>query len=190
MPGIGEQVRVDLAETSLGRAITAAAAQRRVGAPVCLRCALEVGSDDDLVRSAAEVVEYALGVLGPAVDLYVAGAGRWDQHAAPAQVALTLRHRDGSVALLGVGRQSDQGPAAPPSLFLLGDRGVFEGDPQQAVQAVQAVQPLPTPVSGAGAGESHTAANSARRERLASIIRQSLETGRLVTLAEGTPDDG
>src|SRR5689334_13269121 len=114
---------MDVELTATERAIAEAAAQRRVGAPVYLRYAIDVGASGDLLRAAAASLAFATRVLGPARDVYAAGRPDGDR----AHLALTVRHLDGSVTLLGIGARPAASVPVPPTTLLIGDLGVVEG---------------------------------------------------------------
>ncbi|MBI3972409.1 MAG: hypothetical protein HY332_14105 [Chloroflexi bacterium] len=179
-----------ISETPLGQAIVQAAVQRRVGAPVYLRYAAEAGRagrGDNLVDEAAGAVDFARRTLGEPVDVYAAGVRRED--GAWAHLALTVRFRDGSVALLGLGAAPERAagavgePAdssllyrryAPPSVLLLGDRGAVERYPSDG--------PDITVRDTSGARRDDSPAVKAH-ERYAAAIRRSLAGGRPEPLA-------
>jgi hypothetical protein len=162
-----------IAGTPTGRAMIEAARSRCAGAPVYLRYAAEAGSAGDLLRHAACALDFAIQVLGEAVDVYAVGVS------APAgelaHLALTVRHRDGAVALLGIGAgppRPDGGPLAPPrpeapTLLLLGDQGAVERYPGSAGPDVEP--------GVASAGDT--------LERYVAAIRRSLASGRPEVIA-------
>jgi hypothetical protein len=157
---------MDMELTATERAIAEAAAQRRVGAPVYLRYAIDVGTGGDLLRAAAASLAFATRVLGPARDVYAAGTPDGDRP----HLALTVRHRDGSVALLGIGACPTGSPPVPATTLLIGDRGVVEGCPPP----VLAGAPASTPEAGIGA--TGTAADTAL-VLLVAVIRRALQSG-------------
>lgn len=165
-----------------GRAIVEAARERRVGAPVYLRYAAEIAPTEDIVEAAAAAVEYAAQVLGPALDVYAVAAvaavptatGRdagpdGDRPGQPAHLALTVRHRDGSVALLGIGRRPIDAKPVSPSVLLVGDRGVVEGCHPPTLPGTPAAHADPTL---GGTSSPQASANGA------AAIRRSLRSGR------------
>ena len=162
-----------IAGAPTGRALIEAARARRVGAPLYLRYAAEAGSAGDLLRQAACALDFAVQVLGEAVDVYAAGVS--GPTAELAHLALTVRHRDGSVALLGIGAgqpRADSGPLPPPrpeppSLLLLGDQGAVERYPGTA-----------GPDMGPG-----VAPAGDTLERYAAAVRRSLASGRPEVIA-------
>jgi predicted dehydrogenase len=114
-----------LRQGPVARALYATAAQRRVGAPVYLRYAAEAGDGTPLLWQAADAIDLALHVLGGPVDAYAVGSTAGSDQLI--HLALTLRHHDGSVALLGLG--SARQARGHASLLLLGDRGAVEANP-------------------------------------------------------------
>jgi hypothetical protein len=140
-------------------AVLEAAAGRRVGAPVYLRYAAEAGTPDALLWHAADAIDFAAEALGEPVD--VCAAGVQDASGALVHVALTVRHRAGAVAVLGLGcADSGGGVGGGPggdgrgdhasvatrgysSLLLIGDRGVVEGQPAAGGVIVRDGDPAP-----------------------------------------------
>lgn len=174
-------------DTATRRAIVEAARERRVGAPVYLRYAAEIAAEDDVLVAAAAAVDLARQVLGPIADVYavrgmgtpVAAASNGDAE----HLALTVRHGDGSVALLGIGRLSAGGVPVPASLLLVGDRGVVEGCPAPSLPG--------TLLSAAGGGDNDASDAAQRPARatpagLIATVRRSLQSGR----PEPLTDDG
>lgn len=179
-----------IATTPTGRAIIQAAAERRVGSPVYLRYAAEVRDTGDLIRQAAGAVAFAARALGEPSEIYAVGVPRSDDPTgAPAYLSLTVRHPDGVVALLGIGREARPGggttdgttPAAlsphvghaqpvSPSVLLLGDRGVAERYPGPGGDA--------WPIAGATtAGDAASQADAEELVRYAAAVRRSLASG-------------
>lgn len=165
-----------------GRAIVEAARERRVGAPVYLRYAAEIAPTDDVVEAAAAAAGYAAQVLGPALDIYAvaavaavstatgrdAGTDR-DRRGQLVHLAVTVRHGDGSVALLGIGRRPIDAKPVSPSVLLVGDRGVVEGCHPPMLPGTPAAHADPT-LGGPSSPEASAP--------LADAIRRSLRSGR------------
>jgi hypothetical protein len=161
---------MDVELTATERAIAEAAARRRVGAPVYLRYAIDVGAGGDLLRAAAASLAFATRVLGPARDVYAAGTPDGDRP----HLALTVRHREGSVALLGIGACPTGSPPVPATTLLIGDRGVVEGCPPPALAGA----PASTPEAGTEAAGDAGDAGDTALVPLVAVIRRALQSGR------------
>jgi hypothetical protein len=176
-----------IATTSTGSAIVQAAVERRVGDPVYLRYAAEVRDAGDLIAHAAGAVAFAAQALGEPTEIYAVGLFPGDDPAGPpAYVSLTVRHPDGAVALIGIGRAAQPEPGAPPvgrpgdlsgapavavpaSLLLLGDRGVVERYPGPAGEVA--------PLAGVAAADAASQADADALARYAAAIRRALAGG-------------
>jgi hypothetical protein len=174
-------VSSSIAGTAAGRAVLDAARHRTVGAPVYLRYAVEAPSttpSDALIWHAADALTFAAEVLGNPLDVYASAAR--DAAGQPVSLAITVRHADGCVALLGIG--SADVPRQPATLLFLGDQGAIEGNPAFAGAVLRdglvtplrdGMQPLagrpPAGVNSlamAAAAAIHRSLVSARAERL------------------------
>lgn len=119
-----------LAQRPACRAVFEVAAQGQVGRPVYFRYATEIDAAESLLWQATDAVDLATRLLGDPTDVYAVGMTRSHGELLESDLvhlALTIRHRDGSTALLGLGIAD--GTRDHENLLLLGDRGVVEGDP-------------------------------------------------------------
>lgn len=132
-----------LRHKSVCRTLCEVAAQLRIGAPVYLRYAAEVGVPSALFWRATDAIDLATHVLGDLIEVYAVSASLASGDLV--HLALTLRHQDGSVALLGLG--AAEGTRGPGSILLLGDLGAVEDNPAAGGLVVHDGVPQPSVVA-------------------------------------------